>query len=142
MVRTTALITGVAMDRRFAKELLGWGVALWLIGYVLGIVLIAVVPTSLVGWVILPIGVAITCWVLVSRVRSEGLARYTLLGVAWTLIAIVFDYVFIVAAFHPADGYYKTDVYVYYALTFVLPVLIGWWKTTRVPVPRRGLPLS
>ena len=92
------------MDRRFAKVLLGWGVALWLIGYILGIVLIAVVPTSLVGWVILPIGVAITCWVLVNQVRSEGLARYTLLGVVWTLIAIVFDYVFIVAAFHPADG--------------------------------------
>jgi uncharacterized membrane protein len=142
MVRTTALITGAAMDRRFAKELLGWGVALWLIGYILGIVLIRVVPTSLVGWVIMPIGVAITCWVLVNQVRSEGIARYALLAVVWTLIAIVFDYVFIVAAFHPADGYYKPDVYAYYALTFVLPVLIGWWKTTRVAVPRRGLPLS
>ncbi len=130
------------MNRRFAKELLGWGVALWLVGYVLGIVLIGVVGTSLVGWLILPIGVAITCWVLVSKVRSDGIARYALLGVVWTLIAIVFDYIFIVATFHPADGYYKPDVFVYYALTFALPVLIGWWKTTRVPVPHRGSPLG
>ncbi len=126
------------MNRRFAKELLGWGVALWLVGYILGIVLIGVVGTSLVGWLIMPIGVAITCWVLVSKVRSDGIARYTLLGVVWTLIAIVFDYVFIVATFHP-DGYYKPDVFVYYALTLALPVLIGWWKTTRAPVPHGGL---
>ena len=28
MVRTAALITAATMDRRFAKELLGWGVDL------------------------------------------------------------------------------------------------------------------
>jgi hypothetical protein len=141
MARTAALIMGAIMNRRFAKELLGWGVALWLVGYILGIVLIGVVGASLVGWLIMPIGFAVTCWVLVNKIRSEGIAHYALLGVAWTIIAIVFDYVFIVVAFHPADGYYKPDVYAYYALTFVLPVLIGWWKTTRHPVPQRGLPL-
>lgn len=141
MVRTAALIMGAIMNRRFAKEVLGWGVALWLVGYILGIVLIGVVGASLVGWLIMPIGVAVTCWVLVNKIRSEGIAHYALLGVVWTIIAIVFDYVFIVVTFHPADGYYKPDVYAYYALTFVLPVLIGWWKTTRQPVPRRGLPL-
>jgi hypothetical protein len=120
------------MNRRFAKELLGWGFALWLIGYVLGIVLIGVVGTSLVGWLILPVGVAATCWVLLTKVRSEGLVHYTILGVVWALVAIVLDYVFIVQVFHPADGYYKPDVYVYYALTFILPVLIGRWKTTRL----------
>jgi hypothetical protein len=103
--------------------------------------LIGVVGASLVGWLIMPIGVAVTCWVLVNKIRSEGIAHYALLGLVWTLIAIVFDYVFIVVTFHPADGYYKPDVYAYYALTFVLPVLIGWWKTTRQPVPQRGLPL-
>jgi hypothetical protein len=120
------------MNRRYAKELLGWGLALWLIGYILGIVFIGVVGTSLVGWLILPIGVAATCWVLLTKVRSEGLARFTFLGLVWALVAIALDYVFIVKAFHPADGYYKPDVYVYYALAFILPVLIGWWKTTRL----------
>ena len=30
--------------------------------------------------------------------------------------------------FKPADGYYKPDVYLYYAITFVLPIVVGWWK--------------
>jgi hypothetical protein len=120
------------MSRRFAAELLGWGLALWLIGYVLGIVFIAVVGPSLVGWLILPIGVAITCWILLRKIKSQGLTRYLILGVTWTLVAMVGDYFFIVRAFHPTDGYYKTDVYLYYVLTLILPVLIGWWKTRTV----------
>jgi len=35
---------------------------------------------------------------------------------------------FIVKAFKPADGYYKLDVYLYYALTFALPLIVGWRK--------------
>ena len=49
----------------------------------------------------------------------------------WTLIAVVFDYVFIVKAFSPADAYYKLDVYVYYGLTCTIPMVVGWWKTSR-----------
>jgi hypothetical protein len=44
------------------------------------------------------------------------------LAIVWTLIAIVFDYLFIVKALNPADGYYKLDVFLYYALTFILPL--------------------
>ncbi|HEY1303237.1 MAG TPA: hypothetical protein VGF24_06790 [Vicinamibacterales bacterium] len=35
-------------------------------------------------------------------------------------------YLFIVKALKPADGYYKLDVYLYYALTFLIPVTVGW----------------
>lgn len=35
----------------------------------------------------------------------------------WTLIAVLDDHLFIVRALKPADGYYKPDVYLYYALT-------------------------
>jgi len=51
------------------------------------------------------------------------------MAVVWTLIAIVFDYFFIVKAFKPADGYYKLDVYFYYIFTFLMPLIFGWWKT-------------
>ena len=27
-----------------------------------------------------------------------------------------------------ATDYYKLDVYIYYALTLVLPVVVGWYK--------------
>jgi hypothetical protein len=31
----------------------------------------------------------------------------------------------------PAGGYYKADVYLYYALTFISPLIVGWWKRGR-----------
>jgi hypothetical protein len=47
-------------------------------------------------------------------------------------MAVVLDYIFIVKAFGPPDGYYKLDVYVYYVLTCTIPIAVGWWKT-RMP---------
>ena len=116
------------MKRQVLRDTLGWGFLLWLIGYALGIVLFAVVPPSLIGWIISPIGTVITLWVLLKKVKGDSLQYYLLLAIAWTLIAIVFDYFFLVKVFKPADGYYKLDVYLYYTLTFVLPLIVGWVK--------------
>jgi hypothetical protein len=116
------------LNKQFYKDALGWGTVLWLIGYALGIVLFASVPLSMIGWIILPIGTIITLWVLFRKVKSEAFQYYLLLAVSWTLIAAAFDYFFLVKAFKPADGYYKLDVYLYYILTFVLPLFVGWRK--------------
>jgi hypothetical protein len=113
------------MSRHLLKDALGWGFALWLFGYVLGILLFAVVATRLIGWIILPAGVAVTLWVLFRRVSATTTRDYIVIAVAWTAIAIVFDFVFIVKAFHPSDGYYKPDVFLYYALTLVMPTAVG-----------------
>ncbi len=119
------------MNRQLLKDSLGWGFVLWLIGYVLGIVLFFVLPPSLLGWVIMPIGVIITLWVLLKRIKRGALQYYLVLAIVWTAIAIAFDYLFIVQALKPADGYYKLDVYLYYALTFILPTIVGWWKNAK-----------
>ncbi|MCJ7443518.1 MAG: hypothetical protein MUO26_03135 [Methanotrichaceae archaeon] len=119
------------MNKQLLKNSFGWGFILWLIGYVLGIVFFFVFPTSLIGWAILPIGLVITLWVLLKKVKGDTLQYYLILATIWTVIAVVFDYLFIVQAFNPADGYYKLDVYIYYLLTFVIPLTIGWWKTKR-----------
>lgn len=55
---------------------------------------------------------------------------YIGLGMIWTLLAVLLDYLFIVKFFKSTD-YYKLDVYVYYALTFILPVLVGWYKKSK-----------
>ncbi len=117
------------MSKRFLKHAFGWGFTLWLIGYVLGIILFFVLPTSLIGWVILPIGLTITFLVLLKKVKGETLAYYFLLGIIWTIIAVFFDYLFIVKALKPEDGYYKLDVYLYYIFTFISPLIVGWWNT-------------
>jgi hypothetical protein len=120
----------MTFNREFYKDAFGWGFILWLIGYALGIMLFAVVPPTAIGWIITPIGILITLWVLFKKMQSKELQYYFLLAVCWTLIAVAFDYVFIVKAFKPADGYYKLDVYLYYVLTFALPLVVGWRKST------------
>ncbi|TSC85657.1 MAG: hypothetical protein G01um10148_1043 [Parcubacteria group bacterium Gr01-1014_8] len=115
------------MNKAFYKNAILWGFALWFIGYVLGIVLFFVVSPSMIGWILTPIGVLITLWVLFKKI-SASFEHYALLAVAWTLIAIVLDYIFLVMIFKPADGYYKLDVYLYYALTLILPLAVGWYK--------------
>lgn len=111
-------------------DALGWGFVLWFIGYVLGIILFMVVPPSLLGWVIMPIGTIATLWILLKKVKGDSLVYYLQLAAIWTLIAIVFDYIFLVKLFMSADGYYKLDVYLYYVLTFALPLFVGWKKVS------------
>ncbi len=116
------------MSRRFWIDALLWGFVLWLIGYILGILFFSVVPANLLGWAIMPIGIAVALWILLTRVKGDSLRYYVLVGVAWTVIAIVLDYFLLVQLFKPTDGYYKLDVYLYYAITLLLPILVGWLK--------------
>ncbi len=119
------------MTKQFLKDSLGWGFILWLIGYGLGMILFSLVPPQMIGWIIMPIGIIITLWVLLKRIKAQSFTYYAGLAVIWALLAIVFDYLFIVKAFKPADGYYKLDIYLYYALTFALPFITGCYKTAR-----------
>jgi hypothetical protein len=116
------------MNKQLIKDALGWGIGLWLIGYILGFAFFFILPPALLGWVIMPIGAAITIWVLIKKVKSQDFRYYLILAIFWMAIAIVFDYLFIVKALKPADGYYKLDVYLYYILTFIIPLIVGWWK--------------
>ena len=116
------------MNKQLSKDALGWGLVLWFIGYALGIMLFFLLPISLVGWAITPIGIIITFWVLLKKVKGYDPRYYLTLSIVWTAIAIVFDYLFIVKTFGPADGYYKLDVYLYYAITFISPLVAAWWK--------------
>jgi hypothetical protein len=120
------------MSKRALKDTLGWGFILWLIGYILGFIFFFILPPQYVGWAITPIGVAITLWVLFKKIKRGTFQYYLMIAVAWTLIAVACDYFFLVKLLKPADGYYKLDVYLYYALTFVLPLLVGWRKKTRI----------
>jgi hypothetical protein len=104
-----------------------WGFVLWLFGYILGIVFFAFLPKDQIGWYILPFGFAFMLWVLVRKIKREELMCYFGLGLIWTLMALALDYIFIVKLLKSAS-YYKLDVYVYYALTFVLPIAVGWQK--------------
>lgn len=82
------------------------------------------VPVDLIGWIITPIGIVITLWVLLKRVKEETLQYYMHLAIVWTAIAIVFDYIFNVKMFNLGSNYYNPDIYLYYIITFILPLLV------------------
>lgn len=116
------------VNKQVYKDTLAWGFLLWLFGYLLGIIFFFVMPKSIIGWMIAPIAVIVTLWVLIKKIKSVSVSYYFLIAIIWTLIAVVLDYFLIVKTFKPEDGYYKPDVYLYYSLTFILPLLVGWWK--------------
>lgn len=104
-----------------------WGFLLWLFGYALGFLFFAFIPKGVIGWYIMPFGIIATLWVLFKKIKRESFGCYVGLAVLWTIIAVALDYVLIVRLLNASD-YYKLDVYVYYLLTFVLPVIVGWYK--------------
>jgi hypothetical protein len=112
-----------------------WGFALWFFGYILGFVLFAFVPKDLLGWVIMPFGIAVTLWVLFKKIARKELKCYFGLAIFWTLIAVVFDYLFIIKLLN-SSYYYKLDVYLYYLLIFALPIVAGWYKFNKIKVNR------
>jgi hypothetical protein len=63
---------------------------------------------------------------------------YAGVGVAWMLIAIMLDYLFIVLLFRAS--YYGADVFVYYVLTFFIPVGVGLYllRVHDEPVSKGG----
>lgn len=116
------------INKQFLKDSLGWGILLWLFGYILGIILFMLVPEKYLGLIISPLGSVLTIWVLFKKIKSDSLKYYFSLGIVWTLIAIIFDYFFIVKAFSSND-YYGFHIFVYYFLTFILPLIVGYYKS-------------
>ncbi|MCP3987370.1 MAG: hypothetical protein GY723_23535 [bacterium] len=115
------------MDERnfILRDCIGWGFALWLVGYLLGFLFYALVPPEAIGWYVMPIGTAMTLFVLWKWVRVDAVGHALLLGAVWSALAVVLDYVFILKLLNPPDGYYKLDVYLYYFLAFVLPPAVA-----------------
>jgi hypothetical protein len=107
-------------------DTLGLGFLLWLAGYLASIPLYFIAPRDMLGWALFAVFTPVTVYVAYWRFHKRELSMgyYLVVAIAWTLIAISFDYVFIVMLLKAAD-YYKLDVLVYYAVIFLIPVLIG-----------------
>lgn len=116
------------INKDFFKDTFGWGFLLWVFGYILGIIFYMVAPPSMIGWVITPIATVITLWILVKKIKINSPQYYLVIGIIWTVLAIVLDYFLIIKLFKPQDSYYKLDVYLYYALTLILPPIVGLMK--------------
>jgi hypothetical protein len=116
----------ISCMKQWIKDTAGLGTGLWLIGYLASLVLFFSPYAGIMGWILLiiftPVTIAVTWWWFRQR-KGLSLQYYAKVGTAWVLIAIVFDYLFIVQLFQAT--YYEADVFVYYALTFLIPVGVG-----------------
>lgn len=103
------------------------GILLWAAGYLASMAVYFSLPDySFWGKVVLlvyiPCAFGFACWYF-SR-RTPPLRYFAGVGAAWSLIAIVLDFPFIVLRFG-AWQYYGPDVYLYYAAMVVIPVVAG-----------------
>ena len=136
--RETA-ISGYMMQ--WIKDTAGLGTALWLIGYLASLVLFFTPYAATMGWILTviltPVTIVITWWWFNQR-ESLSLRYYAGVGIAWMLIAIVLDYLFIVLLFNAT--YYEPDVFVYYAVTFLIPPGVGLYlaRTRDTVVSEQG----
>jgi hypothetical protein len=106
---------------------IGWGLVLWLIGYGLSVVLFAIVPVSVIGWLVSIPLIPFTVWIAYRRLRNldAPFRYYVVVATAWLATALILDYLFIVRLFN-VEGYYDLDVSIYYVLTFLIPLVVGW----------------
>lgn len=107
------------------------GTAFWLLGYLASLLLFVSPLYPVMGWILIafftPVTVAVTWYWF--RARDLPLAYYAEIGAAWTILAVVFDYLFIVVLF--SATYYGADVFIYYAATFLIPVCVGLYVRSR-----------
>ena len=102
------------------------GIFVWLIGYLAGIVLYFFLSPDILGWVLFAIFtpiVILLCYIRFGK-REESISYYAFVAAVWLIVAVVFDYLFLVKLLNP-PVYYKLDVYIYYASTFLIPFLVG-----------------
>jgi hypothetical protein len=111
------------------RDTLGMGALLWLAGY-LASMAVYFSPLSYAVWgrVVLILYIPAAAWVAWRYFtgRDLSLPYYTGVGITWSLIAVVLDYPLIVLRFE-AWQYYTPDVYLYYAVMFLIPVGVGMY---------------
>lgn len=108
------------------KDTAGLGTLFWLVGYLASLVLFFTPVAGMMGWILIavftPVTIAVAWWWF--RARDLPLSYYAKVGIAWMAIAVVLDYLFIVLLFSPE--YYSPHVVLYYTITLLLPVGVGF----------------
>jgi hypothetical protein len=122
------------------RDTAGLGILFWLVGYLAGMVLFFTPFKDNMHWIIAAIFTPFTILVTWWWFRQRGyLSReyYAGVGIAWALIAVVLDYLFIVTLFN-SPAYYSLHIYLYYALMFLIPVGVGMYLNRNVVVVHAG----
>lgn len=119
------------MSRKLIDTLV-LGIVVWTIGYAMGFYIVTIPgypevmlqPSILFG--LSAVGILVTGGTAYLRFRKRsGLTwQYALLvGGSWLVVAVVFDFLFIVLLFG-AYGHYRPHILLYYLLTLIVPTIV------------------
>ena len=126
--------------QQILKDTAGPGILFWLIGYLAGMVLFFTPYAATMGWIIMviftPFTIGVTWWWFKAR-EHLSLQYYAGVGIAWALIAVVLDYLFIVQLFS-STTYYALDIYLYYAFMVLIPIAVGLYLNRGEPGGQAG----
>ena len=114
------------VNRERIFDTVGLGFILWLAGYLTSFLLYFYVPHGILGWILFVVFTPITIYIAYWRFHRRSLSMEYFFKVAavWTLLAIAFDYLFIVMLFN-SQNYYQADVLLYYLTIFLIPLGTG-----------------
>lgn len=111
------------------RQALLLGVAVWLLGFALSLVLFTFVPLPVLGWVLLGPLLLVTVGAA-AHVDPPNPREALPVALGWLGLALILDNVFVVRLFG-VQAFYDLDVAVYYAATFAIPLLIGVFNARR-----------
>ncbi len=118
-------------------DTIGFGFLLWLIGYFMGFFIITIpgypeimtIPVILTAFSLAVALVTAAFTYVRFRKRREVSWLYAfLVGITWTILAIVLDFIFIVLLFN-APSYYRPHIFTYYAITLVVPSAVAKYSS-------------
>lgn len=116
------------MSKQRFIETIGWGTALWFLGFAFSMMLFPFIPVKFLG---LPVLAIMAFFIFAAGMKVFKEKKATLMyaltvAFSWLLLVIVLDYFVLVKTFN-IENYYDIDLIVYYTVTFILP-LIAWKK--------------
>jgi len=118
-------------------DTIGFGFLLWLIGYFMGFFIITIpgypeimtIPVILTAFSLaVALVTAAFAYVRFRKRREVSWLYAFLVGIAWTTLAIVLDFIFIVLLFN-APSYYRPHIFIYYAITLVVPSAVSKYSS-------------
>lgn len=131
------------MNQQFT-DTVGFGFLLWFIGYLMGFFIITIPgypeimmnPIILVPFSLLGALVTAAFAYIRFRKRAEVNWRYaSLVGISWTAVAVILDFVFIVLLFN-ASSYYRLHIFIYYAITFIVASTSTKYSSGKTAIPK------
>lgn len=113
------------MKKYALVDTLIYGLVIWLVGFVLGMVLFPFVEISVMGWILMPVTliVALLLSLRIRRKRSAGAVSYFIgVGLSWVALSLILDYAILVKGYD-AENFYDVDIIIYYVGVLLIPIL-------------------